>query len=580
MKKIILLISILLSTIDIHAIPALNGAKKFIKLTDGTEVLAELKGDEFMSYWETADGKQYVRNGQADTYIPADIKTMYANAQMRRSLANSSRMTRAASVMSRTSIGGDHTTYAGKKKGLIILVEFSDKSFKSGHDNAFYQNVANQVGYTSILGFKGSVKDYFLSQSNGTFELDFDIVGPVKLSHNYAYYGAHDDANNDVKPGAMVAQACLLADSQVDFSKYDWNNDGWVDQVYILYAGPGEASGGDENTIWPHESHLDYSDYGKTLSLDGVGINTYACGCELTYSYVYNRITGSYQTIERTDGIGTICHEFSHCLGLPDFYDTRNNTNYGMGTWDIMDEGSYNGNSFCPPNYTGYEKIYCGWIDAIELNKATTVKNMKSSADYGKPFIVYNAANANEFYLLENRQQSGWDASLYGKGLLITHVDFDKTTWEYNVINSIVSYSNLVNDHQRCTIFHADNESGQRTTSSIAGDPYPYIGTDGTVNKELTNTSSPADSVYNKNADGTFLMNKPITNITQNADGTVSFDFMGGSTTNIITGIKTINQSAEALQGRIYSIDGRYLGNDLDNLEKGIYIINGKKIAK
>ena len=580
MKKAILLISILLSSIGIYAIPALNGAKKLIKLADGTEVLAELKGDEFMSYWQTADGNRYVVNGQTGTYVPANIDAMYANAQIKRSLANASRRTRVASNMKKTKIGGDHTTYTGEKRGLIILVEFKDKAFKSGHDNAFYQDVANKVGYTSVLGFKGSVKDYFLAQSNGTFNLGFDVVGPVKLSHEYAYYGAHDGSSNDIRPGAMVAQACQLADSQVDFSKYDWNNDGWVDQVYILYAGLGEASGGDENTIWPHEYELDNSDYGKTLSLDGVGINTYACGCEITYSYVINRVTGNYQKIERTDGIGTICHEFSHCLGLPDFYDTRNNSNYGMGTWDLMDQGSYNGNSFCPPNYTGYEKIYCGWIDAIELNKAATVQGMKSSADYGKPFIIYNPANANEFYLLENRQQSGWDASLYGKGLLITHVDYDKTTWEYNVINSFVNYSWLTNDHQRCTIFHADNEIGQSKAASIAGDPYPYTSTDGTVNNGLTNTSTPADSVYNQNTDGTRLMNKPITNITQNSDGTISFDFMGGSTTNIITGINIINQSTEAQNGRIYSIDGRYLGNDQDKLERGIYIINGKKIIK
>ena len=125
---------------------------------------------------------------------------------------------------------------------------------------------------------------------------------------------------------------------------------------------------------------------------------------------------------KRVDGIGTICHEFSHCLGLPDMYDTQGNQ-YGMGTYDLMDQGSYNGDSFQPPYYSAYEKWYCGWATPTELSEATTVKDMKPVAEGGQTFVIYNDNHKDEYYLLENRQQQGWDGSLYGKGLMITHVD-------------------------------------------------------------------------------------------------------------------------------------------------------------
>lgn len=374
----------------------------------------------------------------------------------------------------------------------------------------------------------------------------------------------------------MVYDACRLADPDVNFTDYDWDGDGYVEQVYVLFAGLGQAAGGDENTIWPHESKLQYGNGSYVSKDNNVVVNTYACGPELTLQYT----PVAYR--ERVDGIGTLCHEFSHCLGYPDLYDTNYGGNFGMGSFDLMDAGSYNGESFCPPNYSAYEKWFAGWITPTVLDKPASVKGMQAQdVKYGQAFVVYNDNNKNEYYLIENRQQNVgiWDKQLPASGMMITHVDYDENIWEWNHVNTIVNYSNqhgpeyayLDNDHQRLTIFHADNEEGS-SADSQAGDLYPFNG-----NNSLTDTSSPAATIYQ----GGTTMGKPFTNITQNEDGSIDFDFMGGSNDNIISGIHFIeNDEAPSFGQGVYSLDGRYMGTSVNGLEKGIYIVNGKKIVK
>lgn len=185
-----------------------------------------------------------------------------------------------------------------------------------------------------------------------------------------------------------------------------------MEEVFILYAGHGENDTRNSNLIWPHMSQLaGYTD--GTLTLDGVTINTYACTSEL-------QADGSLA------GIGTFCHEFSHCMGFPDMYDTTDGgNNYGMGSWDLMDYGSYNDDTYTPAGYTGYEKMVCGWTTPVELDSDTTITDMQPLADMGQTYIIYNKGNANEYYILENRQLTGYDAALPGAGLLIEHIDYD-----------------------------------------------------------------------------------------------------------------------------------------------------------
>jgi len=208
-------------------------------------------------------------------------------------------------------------------------------------------------------------------------------------------------------------------------------------------------------------------------------------------------------------------------------YDTAYQGNYGMSYWDVMDHGSYGGDGFIPCCFTSFERMKCGWLTPTELVNDTVVESLKPLSEGGEAYIIRNDANPNEYYLLENRQQTGWDADLPGKGLLILHVDYDESAWQNNLVNT--TYYPNYNDHQRCTIFHADNSVGidseqKITKAELAGDPYPYEGND-----SLTNTSEPAATLYNKNSYSTKLMNKAITNIRQNDDGTISFVFRGYS---------------------------------------------------
>ena len=579
--KLLMLASLLgFVALSAQAVPAKKGVWRMVTLADRTQKRVELRGDEFCSYWVDAEGVSYNLDSESKRYVRVDANALQLRASQLRAKANQdriARMAKARRMATKKSLGQTNGSYFGKKKGLIILVQYKDKKFKFGHNQKMYNRIANETGYANPIGFVGSVKDYFLAQSNGQFELDFDVVGPYTLNHEYAYYGAPSGDSHDVRPCDMVYDACRLADPDVNFADYDWDGDGYVEQVYVLFAGLGQAAGGDENTIWPHESKLQYGNNGSYVSKDNnVVVNTYACGPELTLQYT----PVAYR--ERVDGIGTLCHEFSHCLGYPDLYDTNYGGNFGMGSFDLMDAGSYNGESFCPPNYSAYEKWFAGWITPTVLDKPASVKGMQAQdVKYGQTFVVYNDNNKNEYYLIENRQQNVgiWDKQLPASGMMITHVDYDENIWKRNNVNTIVNYSNqygpeyayLDNDHQRLTIFHADNEEGS-SADSQAGDLYPFNG-----NNSLTDTSSPAAIIYQ----GGSTMGKPITNITQNEDGSIDFDFMGGSNDNIISGIHFIENDEMSSFGQgVYSLDGRYMGTSANGLEKGIYIVNGKKIVK
>ena len=594
MKKIIAMLSLALAASTTFAVPA-KQAKKTLTLADGTQVVATQMGDEYMNWWQADNGMRYVESQDKEgVYEAANMDVMAAHAQMRRAIIGEKRAKRLNSVVKpvnmsfssgqqRVQIGDEHITYTGKKKGIIILVQFPNQKFETGHDNAYYKMVANEKGLTHEDGYVGSVTDYFLSQSNGQFELDFDIAGPYTLSHTSSYYGKNDGANIDTKVGYMIQEGCdaAVADG-FNFNDYDWDGDGYADQVFVLYAGLGEASGGDAKTVWPHEYQIRYTCVGKVLNYTAEGkgkVDTYACANEM--ERVINNATGTYTNELKLAGIGTICHEFSHCLGFADMYDTSSNGgNYGMGFYDVMSAGSYNGGGFTPCNYTAYERIYAGWTEPIVLDEPATIKAMQSSEDYGRPFILYNDKHPDEFYTLENRQKKGWDAELYGSGLMITHVDYDQTKWGINQVNASAS------DHQRCTIFHADNDADGTVLESIKNDLYPYMSGGVPLNDELTDDSRPVAKLYNKNADGTKYMGKPITAIKKNVNGTISFDVMGGNEDNILdnttseTAIKDIKADTRKADNRVYSIDGRYLGDDINALGKGLYIVGGKKELK
>ena len=582
MKKFYLMLSMLFAFgTAANAVPA-KKLQKVITLANGAKVSVELRGDEYLSWWEGVDGTAYRATADDAVFEAFDLEAQKPAAAARRAKTEQGRAARLARVNSSLKgaddkmrgLGGDHITYKGVKKGLVVLVDFKDKKFADRHDLEYYKQIINGKDFIDPTeGYVGSVRDYFLAQSNGQFELDFDVVGPVTMSQNYGYYG-RDGAYMDVNVYKMIKEACDGIKDQVNLADYDWDGDGEADQVFFLYAGLGQASGGHDSTIWPHESQLRYWPCG-VLKYPTGKVNTYACANELQPA-----TQGSSNYISA--GIGTICHEFSHCLGFADMYDTTGGDGYGMAIFDVMDQGPYNGNGFVPCNYTAFERIYAGWVEPIELNSPATVKDMKSVSDYGRPFIMYNFKNTNEYFLMENRQNTGWDKELYGcNGLLIVHVNYVPSRWTNNSVNASTQ------EIQCCTVVNADGSREMSDLYSLRGDLYPYVVRGVTKNNKFTDESEPAAKLYNKNSDDTYYLGIPITDI-KRYKGSISFNVCGGDNNNIldntfkeiVDGINGITVANKTADNRVYSIDGRYLGTDASKLGKGIYVVGGKKIVK
>ena len=493
-KKLISLLLMFFSVTSMFAIPAKPGIWKTYKLANGGTVEVQLKGDEFLSFWQDKAGNNYSLTEKG--LVRANMELLQQRSKEIRSsfegpyLAKDGMRSVKANAQNPQKV-----SYKGKKRCLILLAQFANKKFSMDDPKAFYNRVANEEGFSDGR-FRGSVRDYFLDQSNGQFELDFDVVGPYTLA-NYEVYGRQTDTANDINPRGMIAAACQsAANAGVDFSPYDWDNDGEVEMVFVVYAGRGQASGGDANTIWPHKWQL------ATPTLyGGKYVSVYACSNEM-------------RTDNEVDGIGTICHEFSHCLGYPDMYDTEYNGFYGMGTWDLMCSGSYNDDSFCPAGYTAYEKWVAGWIEPVELKDNVEVSGMAPVAQGGNAYKFTNPGFADEYYILENRQQEGWDAATAGSGIFINHVNYDASIWDINMPNT---NDKEYNQYEHITFIPADNV---KSTVTEKNDTWPNGS-----NNTLSNSSTPADRCMHPNTDGKYFMNISISNMEIADDKTASFKF-------------------------------------------------------
>lgn len=541
------------------AAPAVR-VKRSIKLADGTVKEVVLCGDENKHFYVDAAQNAYV-SGADGRFVKADKTLLKAEWSKKMTERNAHRIERGVKLglldresaqpvaavsrslrdgMHRAQWGAASNPISGSKKGLVILVNYADTKMQASHSQSFFNDYFNKVGFSEEMS-RGSVHDYFYACSYGKFDLTFDVVGPVTVSHNLSYYGANDAGGSDKYPATLVAEACRLADAQgVDFSKYDWDGDGMVDQVYVVYAGYGENMDAPAYTIWPHEATLsigaNYGDGTGALTLDGVKVDTYAMSSELTGK------SGS-----TVNGIGMACHEFSHCMCLPDMYDLESQ-NFGMFAWDLLDYGSYGGDlldgmfprSNCPAPYTSYERMYCGWLTPKELNSACVVQGMKAIGDEPEAYIIYNDRNRNEYYLLENRQQKGFYAADPAHGMLVLHVDFDGKAWTDNMVNT--------GSVQRCTIIPAD---GMATDQSLAGDTWPGI----KKKTELTDESNPAATLNNANSDGRKFMGKPIEYITEE-DGLISFSFCGGITVDTPVAAQASAVSSSAFTANWSKVQG------------------------
>lgn len=504
MKKEILLSILLFCTLSVYSVPAKKGITKMLTLLDGTTITATLCGDEYGHYWKSDDGRKFRLddNQIAKEITDSEFVELSQKKAKRMSSANKSRSKRLQGARRVGTFG----SYIGEKKGLVILVEFNNLSMKPANTQMEFDDMFNQVGYRKHRHI-GSVHDYFYDQSYGLFDLSFDVVGPVQVSHSYSYYGQNNSAGDDKNACSMVIEACNMVDSLVNFADYDWDGDGEVEQVYLVYAGYGENAGASSDTIWPQEWQLsegaDYGDGEGAITLDGVLIDTYAVSCELAGKY------GS-----DINGIGTACHEFSHCLGYPDFYDTDYSGGVGMKAWDVLDQGSYNGPNYhgeVPAGYTSYERWVAGWLEPTELRPGEPVDSLKPLNDYPQAYIAYNDNNPDEYYLFENRAPSRWfsyntSAKVSKKGMLVIHVDYNADSWINNTPNDNPN-------HQRMSVVCANSNAHNYT-----GNLYPYY-----ANDSLTNKSTPATDLYVANKAGKKYLPVSIHNIKVEADGNVTF---------------------------------------------------------
>ncbi|MDE6843248.1 MAG: M6 family metalloprotease domain-containing protein [Muribaculaceae bacterium] len=451
------------------------------KTTSGEEITYTVRGDEFAHAMVSEDGFLLTA-----TEFGLKKEAPFSAEALR---AQADRIKKLPRNTPKRLIDSQFPT-TGSLQGIILLVEFADNEFHEGHDAAFFHDKMNAPGFSG-LGATGSARDYFVDQSSGLFTPDFDVAGPIKLSHNMNYYGANDRNGQDSHPAKMVKEACEAAAEEydIDFSKYDYDNDGFVDFVYVIYAGYAESYGASSNTIWPHASQLTL--HGESCNLNDKTVDRYACSSELKY------VSG-----DTPEGIGTFCHEFSHVLGLPDVYDTRNAQNIQLGSWDVMDQGNYNNESHTPPSFSAMQRASLGWLELVELDTPADRIEVYELNSSNTAYRISTPVEG-EYFTLENRQQQGWDRYQPGRGLMIMHIAYDESAWYGNFVNSGIV--------RRYDLVEADGTQG----SSPETDLFPY----GDVNA-FTDYTSPSSLTW----DGIATC-KGVTMITQE-DDCISFRFM------------------------------------------------------
>lgn len=550
-----------LSTLAVPAKPGLLS----ITQPDGTVVEAYLTGDEHGHYYETPAGEILVEG--ADGYLcratigadgnleavaaPTGVATPAAEAMAIRQAVSASRVTAINSLKAPRRIAPAAIPRSfpttGEVRGLIIMAEFQDVKFSSKATRELYDRKVNERGFSDESTY-GSVIDYFTEQSQGKFTPKFDVVGPVTLPHDRKWYG--DGSLGMERIDDFYRDACKAADEAgVDFTQYDVNEDYFVDFVFVVFAGHGQAQGGPVESIWPVMKDLSNSVYDY---FDMMNLSVAACACELK--------GGKGEVL---DGIGTVCHEFSHILGLADIYDPSYSGAHGMAHFDIMDMGTYNDNQVTPSGYTAMDKYTLGWLEPEVLDETAKGVTLESFADTNKAYFIVNPDNTNEYFTLENRRQEGWDKGIPNHGMVISYCHYDAQHWKRNTVNSpaIAGY-----EHVR--IVAADNVWNTEGTGE-QGDPFP--------GSQNVTSFGPGNSAYmwqSTRKAPIFTLN----NISESPEGLITFDFNSGTTA--IGDITAPAESAVTVAGNdilapegseAFDLSGRRVG--LTSLPAGIYVV-------
>ncbi|MBO5780208.1 MAG: M6 family metalloprotease domain-containing protein [Muribaculaceae bacterium] len=530
-------VAALVATLVASAVPAPRTPRTFTQ-PDGSQVTLRLVGDEYCHYYITDDDLPVVSNNGAyyfarvadsgrpeasdvlasnptsrnlqqqafveqmqpksvlDAFKPEHSRMF--NRQSERSLAPAAHRAQQteANAIPQKGVGlfpGTTFPAKGSPKVLVIIAEYADVKFNVANPYEFFTNMLNKRGFNQN-GATGSALDYFVDASDGAFTPQFDVYGPVTLPQKMAYYGGNTASGGDARAEVMIIDACARLDSQIDYTQYDVDKDGYVDNVYLFYAGYGEASSYIEDTVWPHQWELTSSGRGAQTH-DGVKVNRYACS---------NEWDGGGPT-----GIGTFTHEFSHVIGLPDLYHTTSSAAYTPGKYSILDSGPYNNGGHTPPTYSAFERNALGWIDLKVITKSPLDVELGSILKTGEACII-QTSDVNEFFILENRQKESWDKYIPGHGMLIWHVDYEPNVWRGNRVNNTAS-------HQYVDIEEACGSTGTSNTIMAA---YPFPGTQNRTS--FTDTTTPNMKTWSKQN-----LETPITDIAEK-DGIITFKVCGG----------------------------------------------------
>lgn len=491
------------------AMPAMRGFRT-VEQPDGSTIQIQVTGDEHLHFTTLPDGtliRQDIDGYYRIAKIDADGAIVSTGLDLSEAAKGikltdgliqdvQTRRLNGKSVGRRapqTGLGLADNSYPviGSTKGLIILVQYTDVKFRSSYDaQDYFNDMINGENFTQYGG-TGSALAYFTQQSGGKFTPEFDVYGPVTLPYNQSYYGGNNRYGNDSNPHMMVIHAMDILDQDVDFSQYDTDRNGLIDNVYVIYAGQGEADYGSSNTVWPHS--WDVRAGGVYKKYDGVTVGRYACSNEWDQ--------------RRPDGVGTFIHEFSHVMGLPDLYHTtRSGVEYTPGTYSVLDYGPYNNDGRTPPNYGAYEKNAMGWYEPIMLDDtlSVTLHNINSGE-----FGLMPTEKTTEFFLFENRQQEDWDKYIPAHGMLIWHIDYKQDVFSGNTVNN-------TKNHQYVDIVEANN-----TASYVAAPGYTFPGTRNVTS--FTSETTPAMKSWSGQA-----IDYPITDIAEN-DGIITFNVAGGA---------------------------------------------------
>lgn len=451
----------------IWAVPA-DPRPRTITNPDGSTVQVRVHGDENFHFMTDVDCTSILHRN-AEGFVVSELRNGVPvafnreNVEMLRAEkeAQSLSQTRsdAPSIQRMASLNSEgrsnYPTVGEGIRSLVVLVEFQDVQFTVKNPKEYYTRQLNEPGFSDYGGC-GSARDYYKAASHGLYTPQFDVYGPVKISKNTTYFA--DDQSKTKNMEFMIREALTaLHDSgELDLSNYDYDEDGTLDTVFIYYAGYGSADS-DTQTIWPHQSTY----WGNTFRLDGIKVGPYACANELDgYNPETRRQPWKDGSEPWVGGIGTFCHEYGHVLGLPDLYDVQYSGDVVTpGQWDVMDQGSYNFNGTRPPLYSAYEQWVCRWLEYTEAVDGTHY-DLKSHGHSGSPAAVRQrifmgssgSTYASEYFVFESRDNSGWDACFPESGLMIWRINFKKSIWTSNNVNSIngsnveIIYANGVNN--------------------------------------------------------------------------------------------------------------------------------------